>query len=191
MAGKSPCTSQDELRRKLNAIQTTFIVMRSPSAEGKKGGLGNSASVVGLPSASEACVDAVDLRVRHTCLLLQDSLPRLMREKEFDRISKLEIADGATVNRATFFDHYPDKFAPLECTVATRFHGLLEQCGVRFDGSLEHGTARHGGGGLRFSCGRSGRGMRAADADGAASGVGVGGGGGGRGGGDGGTVDTG
>jgi AcrR family transcriptional regulator len=46
-----------------------------------------------------------------------------------------DITEAATLNRATFYDHYPDKFALLECLVARQFHGLLAQRGVKFDGT--------------------------------------------------------
>ena len=62
--------------------------------------------------------DAVDPRIRRTRELLDQALENLLKTKEFDRISVQEIADAATVNRATFYDHYTDKFALLECLVA-------------------------------------------------------------------------
>ncbi len=41
----------------------------------------------------------------------------------------------AQVNRATFYDHFADKFALLESLVASRFFGLLEARHIRFDGA--------------------------------------------------------
>jgi AcrR family transcriptional regulator len=55
-------------------------------------------------------------------------------EKEFDKISVQDIAEAATVNRATFYDHYADKYALLECMVANRFMELLAARGVEFNG---------------------------------------------------------
>jgi AcrR family transcriptional regulator len=81
-----------------------------------------------------ACHDTVDPRVRRTRLLLQQSLGKLLTAKEFDKISVQDIAEEATVNRATFYDHYPDKFALLECMVGTRFQELLAARGVEFNG---------------------------------------------------------
>jgi len=81
-----------------------------------------------------ACHDTVDPRVRRTRLLLQQSLGKLLTVKEFDKISVQDIAEEATVNRATFYDHYPDKFALLECMVAARFQALLAARRVEFDG---------------------------------------------------------
>lgn len=79
--------------------------------------------------------DAVDPRIRRTRHLLQQALESLLETKEFEKISVLDITDAATVNRATFYDHYPDKFALLECLVARQFNVLLAQRGVKFDGS--------------------------------------------------------
>lgn len=55
----------------------------------------------------------LDPRVRRTRRLLQDALRELLREKRFASISVAEIAGRATVNRNTFYAHYPDKFALL------------------------------------------------------------------------------
>jgi AcrR family transcriptional regulator len=79
--------------------------------------------------------EILDPRVKRTRQMLQCALARLLKEKEFDQISVQDIADTATLNRATFYDHYDDKFALLECLVGSRFKELLEQRGVRFDGS--------------------------------------------------------
>jgi AcrR family transcriptional regulator len=83
---------------------------------------------------SESCAKELDPRIRRTRLLLQQALGKLLETKEFDKISVQDIAEAATVNRATFYDHYTDKFALLECMVGTRFMELLEARGVRFDG---------------------------------------------------------
>jgi AcrR family transcriptional regulator len=79
--------------------------------------------------------DTVDPRIRRTRHLLQQALETLLETKEFEKISVQDITDAATVNRATFYDHYPDKFALLECLVARQFHGLLAERGVKFDGT--------------------------------------------------------
>jgi AcrR family transcriptional regulator len=75
----------------------------------------------------------VDPRILRTRKLLQQALVNLMKEKEFDSISVQDIAESATINRATFYDHYPDKFALLECTVGTRFNELLAERGITFN----------------------------------------------------------
>jgi AcrR family transcriptional regulator len=78
---------------------------------------------------------SVDPRILRTRMLLQQALAKLMKEKQFDAISVQDIAESATINRATFYDHYPDKFALLECTVGSRFNELLADRGVTFNSS--------------------------------------------------------
>ncbi len=77
----------------------------------------------------------MDPRVRRTRQLLHDALERLLETKDFEAVSIQEIADAATLNRATFYDHYPDKATLLRCHVAIRFQALLDARGVQFDGS--------------------------------------------------------
>jgi AcrR family transcriptional regulator len=77
----------------------------------------------------------VDPRIRRTRHLLQQALEKLLESKEFEALSVQDITEAATVNRATFYDHYTDKFALLECMVATQFFGLLGERGVAFDGT--------------------------------------------------------
>jgi AcrR family transcriptional regulator len=78
---------------------------------------------------------SVDPRILRTRKLLQQALVKLMKVKEFDAVSVQDITEAATINRATFYDHYPDKFALLECTVGSRFNELLAERGVSFNGS--------------------------------------------------------
>jgi AcrR family transcriptional regulator len=84
---------------------------------------------------TDSCSKSVDPRVRRTRQLLQQALENLLNTKGFEELSVQDIADAATVNRATFYDHYTDKFALLECMVATRFNELLAKRGVKFDGT--------------------------------------------------------
>lgn len=90
----------------------------------------NATIAAGVERAVEKTTDPRILRTRR---LLQQALVNLMKEKEFDSISVQDIAEAATINRATFYDHYPDKFALLECTVGTRFNELLAERGINFD----------------------------------------------------------
>lgn len=83
---------------------------------------------------TEVCIENLDPRIRRTRLALQQALGKLLETTEFDKISVQDIAEAAGVNRATFYDHYTDKFALLECMVGTRFGNLLAARGVRFDG---------------------------------------------------------
>lgn len=71
--------------------------------------------------------------------MLMDALVRLLTRKQFDDISIQEIADEATLNRATFYLHYPDKNALLQAMTAVRFRDLIAQRGLSFtncDGAL-------------------------------------------------------
>jgi AcrR family transcriptional regulator len=79
--------------------------------------------------------EPIDPRIRRTQALLREALASLMETTPFDAISVQDIADRATVNRVTFYDHYDDKVALLECMVAFRFIELLEKRGVTFEGS--------------------------------------------------------
>lgn len=80
--------------------------------------------------------ETMDPRIRRTRKMLQDGLAKLLKQKDFDKISVQDIVDASDLHRATFYDHYPDKYALLECLVASRFHELLAQRGVKF-GSCE------------------------------------------------------
>lgn len=73
-----------------------------------------------------------DPRVRRTRLLLHRALEGLLETKDFAKISVGDVAEAATLNRATFYDHYPDKFALLECLVGERFNTLMTDRGVVF-----------------------------------------------------------
>jgi AcrR family transcriptional regulator len=79
--------------------------------------------------------ERLDPRILRTRQLLQDALRRLLQEKEFDKISVQDITEAATLNRATFYAHYPDKFALLEEFIRVSFLKLLKQRNVQFDGS--------------------------------------------------------
>jgi AcrR family transcriptional regulator len=76
-----------------------------------------------------------DPRIRRTRQLLQEALSSLMQTKGFDEISVQDISEAATVNRATFYDHYTDKYSLLEAVIAGGFHRLLHQRNVEFDGT--------------------------------------------------------
>jgi AcrR family transcriptional regulator len=73
-----------------------------------------------------------DPRIRRTRKLLQGALDTLLRNKSFDEISVQDIAEAATVNRATFYDHYTDKFALMEAMIGGGFHELLYERQLRY-----------------------------------------------------------
>src|SRR6202035_910089 len=76
-----------------------------------------------------------DPRIRRTRQLLQGALRTLMQTKSFDEIAVQDITEAATVNRATFYDHYTDKYALLDAMVGGGFHMLLHERNVQYDGS--------------------------------------------------------
>ena len=75
-----------------------------------------------------------DPRIRRTRQLLQGALERLMQRRSFEEISVQEITEEATVNRATFYDHYNDKFALLDALIASGFLRILHERDVRYEG---------------------------------------------------------
>ena len=56
-----------------------------------------------------------------------------MQTKSFDEISVQDITEAATVNRATFYDHYTDKFALMEAMIAGSFHEFLFERQLRYE----------------------------------------------------------
>lgn len=69
-----------------------------------------------LSVAAEGSV-RTDPRVTRTRKLIRDALTSLLGEKSFESISVQDIAERATVNRATFYAHFTDKFALLDAVV--------------------------------------------------------------------------
>ena len=77
----------------------------------------------------------IDPRILRTRRMLRDAMLSLLETEAFDTISVQEIAERATVNRATFYAHYVDREALLEDLVKSRFEELLEARQVRFEGN--------------------------------------------------------
>ncbi|MCB0166498.1 MAG: TetR/AcrR family transcriptional regulator [Anaerolineae bacterium] len=63
----------------------------------------------------------IDPRVIRTRRLLLDAFADLLREKGFRAMSVQDIATRATVNRATFYAHFEDKYALMENFIRTGF----------------------------------------------------------------------
>jgi AcrR family transcriptional regulator len=87
----------------------------------------------------ETSAETTDPRIVRSRRMLMESLARLLTQKEFEDISIQEIADEATLNRATFYLHYPDKNALLQAMTETRFRELVVRRGLTFtdcDGAL-------------------------------------------------------
>jgi AcrR family transcriptional regulator len=67
----------------------------------------------------------MDPRVRRTRKLLQDAFSSLVYEKRFSAMSVQDIAERATVNRATFYAHYVDKEDLARNVLKTDFHAAV------------------------------------------------------------------
>src|SRR4030088_3411596 len=72
-------------------------------------------------------VKTADPRVVRTRQLLRAALRGLLREKSFQTISVQDIAAHATVNRATFYAHFVDKYALLNDLIRETFQEALAQ----------------------------------------------------------------
>src|ERR1700712_380595 len=79
---------------------------------------------------SETTSETTDPRILRSRRMLMEALLRLLTQKEFDDISIQEIADEATLNRATFSLHYPDKNALLQAMAEARFRDLVAKRGL-------------------------------------------------------------
>jgi AcrR family transcriptional regulator len=76
--------------------------------------------------------ETTDPRILRSRRMLMEALASLLMKKEFEDISVQEIADEATLNRATFYLHYPDKNALLQAMTASRFRDLIERRSITF-----------------------------------------------------------
>ena len=85
-----------------------------------------------MPQALQSATEATDPRILRSRRMLMDSLAKLLKSKRFEDISVQEIAEEATLNRNTFYLHYPDKNALLQAFTESRFRDLIEQRGISF-----------------------------------------------------------
>ena len=58
--------------------------------------------------------EKTDLRIVKTKKVLFDTLIKLMRQKNFNKIKISDICDEALINRSTFYAHYEDKYELLD-----------------------------------------------------------------------------
>ncbi|UPK42661.1 TetR/AcrR family transcriptional regulator [Paenibacillus pabuli] len=72
-------------------------------------------------------VNLSDPRVKRTRqLLLQSFMDLLEQKKNIYSISVQDITARATVNRSTFYAHFEDKYAFLECWMSVKFRNVME-----------------------------------------------------------------
>lgn len=87
----------------------------------------------------DSTAETTDPRIRRSRHMLMEALGKLLTQKSFNDISIQEIAAEATLNRATFYLHYPDKDALLQAMTDVRFRDLMDRRGISFtdcDGAL-------------------------------------------------------
>ena len=66
-----------------------------------------------------------DPRITRTRKLIRDALETIIDQKPFSEISVQDIAERATINRATFYAHFNDKYALLEDLVRANYCAAL------------------------------------------------------------------
>src|SRR5579859_351656 len=95
---------------------------------------------VAMAEAQQTASEPTDPRILRSRRMLMDALATLLIRRPFEDISVQDIADEATLNRATFYLHYPDKNALLQAMAGTRFRSLMERRGISFTDC--HGALR-------------------------------------------------
>jgi len=68
-----------------------------------------------------------DPRVTRTRNLLLEAFSELLPEEGFQSLTVQRITERAGVNRATFYAHFPDKYALLDLSIQQMFHHELEK----------------------------------------------------------------
>ena len=72
-------------------------------------------------------VKSTDPRVKRTRQLLQQAFMELFMEKGIAEISIQDITERATVNRATFYAHFSDKYALMDSIVREQFQKTIAE----------------------------------------------------------------
>jgi AcrR family transcriptional regulator len=76
-----------------------------------------------LPNPDEK----LDPRVKRTRGLILQSFEDLLAEKNFESVSVQDVTDKAQINRATFYAHFPDKYALLDFSIQQMFMQEIEK----------------------------------------------------------------
>jgi AcrR family transcriptional regulator len=85
-----------------------------------------------MPQLLQPETETTDPRILRSRRMLIESLAKLLMKKELEDISIQEIADEATLNRGTFYLHYPDKNALLQAMTEFRFRDLIARRAITF-----------------------------------------------------------
>lgn len=82
---------------------------------------------------------STDPRVIRTNQLIRVAFSELLYEKEFEKITIQDISERATINRATFYSHYQDKFELMESLITANIkEGFLSHLSTFHE--LDHDT---------------------------------------------------
>jgi AcrR family transcriptional regulator len=71
--------------------------------------------------------EKLDPRVKRTRSLILGAFEQLLAEKNFESISVQDVTDKAQINRATFYAHFPDKYALLNYSISDKFMREIEK----------------------------------------------------------------
>jgi AcrR family transcriptional regulator len=71
--------------------------------------------------------EKLDPRVKRTRDLIRRSFMDIVSETGFDSISVQDVTGRAGVNRATFYSHFPDKYALLDYAIGESFRDEIER----------------------------------------------------------------
>lgn len=79
-----------------------------------------------------------DLRVVKTKRAIREALLRLVKEKDFAKVSVRDLCDYAEINRGTFYLHYQDKFDLLERIEQELLDTLKDIMSQRMANKVDH-----------------------------------------------------
>jgi AcrR family transcriptional regulator len=65
--------------------------------------------------------EKIDPRVKRTRQMIEDAFNTLVSEKGFQNLSVQDLTERAGINRATFYAHFPDKYALLDHNIEVAF----------------------------------------------------------------------
>ena len=71
--------------------------------------------------------EKLDPRVKRTRSLILQAFYDLLAKKNFEAISVQDVTDKAQINRATFYAHFPDKYALLDYSISQMFMHEIEK----------------------------------------------------------------